>query len=196
MIPRFPYNKIIEQQMKIFFDNLSERDRRMYAAVEVSKLDHGGFKYICTLLGCSDNTVYQGKKNLLEGDIQKGRIRKPGGGRKTAHETFPELDDVFLKVLKDHTAGDPMDDKVQWTDLSIKEIKNRIQMDGIEISKKVIAQLLKKHGFSKCRMVKTKSIGVSENRNEQFENIARIKKKYTDNGQPVISIDAKKRAYR
>lgn len=79
---RIPYSKPIEKQMKTLFHNLSERDRRMYAAVEVSKLDHGGLKYICDLLGCSDSTVYYGHRNLLEGEIEKGRIRKPGGGRK------------------------------------------------------------------------------------------------------------------
>ena len=190
----FPYSSIIEQQMKTLFDNLSEKDRRMYAAVEVSKLNHGGLKYICLLLGCSDNTVYQGKKDLLEGDIQKGRIRKPGGGRKTAHEIFPLLNDVFLNVLKDHTAGDPMDDKAQWTDLSNKEIRIQMEKDGIKISKKIVAKLLKEHGFRKCRMVKTKAVGSSENRNEQFENIAQLKNEYSINKQPVISIDTKKKS--
>ena len=127
--------------VSVFFDNLSEKDRRMYATVEVSKLNHGGLKYICLLLGCSDNTVYQGKKDLLEGDIQKGRIRKPGGGRKTAHEIFPLLNDVFLNVLKDRTAGDPMDDKAQWTDLSNKEIRIQMEKDGIKISKKIVAKV-------------------------------------------------------
>jgi hypothetical protein len=126
---RIHYSKSIEKQMKTFFDSLSEKDRRMYAAVEVSKLDHGALKYICNLLGCSDNTVYHGQRNLLDGDIEKERIRKTGGGCKTAFETYPELDGIFIKVLKDHTAGDPMDEKVQWTDLSNKEIKLRIKND-------------------------------------------------------------------
>ena len=192
----FPYNKQTEKQMKTFFDSLSERDRRMYAAVEVSKLNFGGLKYICNLLGCSDNTVYHGKRNLLEGEIEKGRIRKSGGGRKTAQETYPELNELFLKVLRDHTAGDPMDDKVQWTDLSNKEIRARISKEGIDINKNVVAKLLKQHGYSKCRMVKSKAIGSSENRNEQFENIAKLKNEYTETRQPVISIDTKKRVYR
>ena len=93
----FPYSATIEKQMNTFFDSLSEKDRRMYAAIEVSKLNPGGLKYICDLLGCADNTVYHGQKNLLEGGIQEGRIRKPGGGRKSAQELFPELDEIFLK---------------------------------------------------------------------------------------------------
>jgi len=101
---------------------------------------------------------------------------------------------VFLNVLKDHTAGDPMDDKVQWTDLSNKEIRVEMERDGIKISKKIVAKLLKEHGFSKCTMVKTKAVGSSENRNEQFENIVKFKNKFTDNGHPVISIDTKKKS--
>jgi hypothetical protein len=164
----------------------------MYAAVEVSKLDHGALKYICNLLGCSDNTVYHGQRNLLDGDIEKERIRKTGGGCKTAFETYPELDGIFIKVLKDHTAGDPMDEKVQWTDLSNKEIKLRISQQGITINKNIVAKLLKRHGYNKCRMVKTKAIGSGINRNEQFENIAKLKQEYTDLEQSVISMDTKK----
>jgi hypothetical protein len=188
------YSKSIEKQMKALFDGLSERDRRMYAAVEVNKLERGGLKYISSLLGCSAQTILKGKKDLLEGSIQSGRIRKPGGGRKTARDKFPGLDTIFLKVLKDHTAGDPMDDKVQWTDLSNKEIKRCIAKEGIEINKNIVAKLLKHHGYSKCRMVKSKAIGSSDNRNEQFENIAKLKEKYTASGQPVISMDTKKKS--
>jgi hypothetical protein len=187
------YSKTIEKQMKAIFGVLSERDRRMYAAVEANKLQRGGITYISELLGCSTQTILQGNKDLLHGSIEPGRIRKPGGGRKTAQEKYPELDDIFLKVLKDHTAGDPMDDKVQWTDLSNKEIRLRIAKKGIHINKNIVARLLKNHGYSKCRMIKSKAIGSSENRNEQFENIANLKKKYTDSGQPVISMDTKKK---
>jgi hypothetical protein len=188
------YSKLIEKQMKSLFDSLSERDRRMYAAVEANKLERGGIKYISDLLGCSTLTIAQGKKDLLHGSIEAGRIRKPGGGRKTAQEKYPELDDIFLQVLKEHTAGDPMDDKAQWTDLTNKEIRLRIAKEGIEINRNIVKKLLTHHGYRKCRMVKSTAIGRSENRNEQFENIKKLKKKYTQSGQPVISMDTKKKS--
>ena len=193
-MPIITYSKSSEKQMKTLFDGLSERDRRMYAAVEVNKLERGGLRYISNVLGCSPQTIMKGKKDLLDDNHPSDRIRKPGGGRKTAREKFPELDAIFLKVLKDHTAGDPMDDKVQWTDLSNRDIKVRIAKEGIEINKNVVSKLLKHHGYSKCRMVKTKAIGSSENRNEQFENIAKLKEEYTRSGQPVISMDTKKKS--
>ena len=62
-------------------------------------------QYICNLLSCSDNAVYHGRRNLLEAEIKKGPHSKPNLGRNTAKETFPELDGVFLKVLKGHTVG-------------------------------------------------------------------------------------------
>ena len=188
------YNPTIEKQMKSLFDGLSERDRRMYAAVEANKLPHGGMTYISKLLGCSYQTIQQGKKDLQQGSIEPGRIRQPGGGRKTAQEKHPELNALFLKVLKDHTAGDPMDDKAQWTDLSNKEIRIRIAKEGIKVNKNVIAKLLKNNGYRKRRMVKTKATGSSDNRNEQFENIAKLKEEYTRSGQPVVSMDTKKKS--
>ena len=64
---------------------------------------------------------------------------------------------------------------------------------GISISHTVVSKLLKKHGFKKRKAFKNKAIGSSENRNEQFENIAVLKKEYQDAGNPVISIDTKKK---
>ena len=193
-MPTFPYSKSIENNMKSLFDNLSERDRRMYAAVEAGKLNRGGLRYICDLLGCSGNTIQRGKEDLQQDNIMGDRIRLPGGGRKSSFETYPDLDEVFLKVLKDHTAGDPMDEKIQWTDLSNKEIRLRIADEGIEINKNIVTDLLKRHGYSKCRMVKSKAIGSSKNRNEQFEKITELKDKYTELNQPVISMDTKKKS--
>ena len=86
-----------------------------------------------------------------------------------------------------------MDEKVQWTDLSNKEIRQRIAAEGIDINKNIVTDLLKRHGYSKCRMVKSKATGSSEHRNAQFEKIAELKEKYTTAGQPVISMDTKKK---
>ena len=73
-MPIFPYSKSIENNMKSLFDNLSERDRRMYAAVEAGKLNRGGLRYICDLLGCSGNTIQRGKEDLEQDNIIGDRI--------------------------------------------------------------------------------------------------------------------------
>ena len=78
------YHTEIEQQMRSFFDGLSEKDKRHYAAVEAGKLGYGGQLYIAQLLGCSTRTIQRGQRDLKnKQDIAKGRIRRAGGGRKS-----------------------------------------------------------------------------------------------------------------
>ena len=76
-----PYTSKVCKHMKAFFDSLSEKDRRRYAAVEAEKLGHGGVEYIASVLGCSERTVRQGRSDVskLPEDDAEGRIRKKGG---------------------------------------------------------------------------------------------------------------------
>ena len=75
------YDVTIERAMKRFFDSLSEKDRRRYAAVEVAKLGHGGVEYIARVLGCDPKTIRQGQDDLEQPeDPAAGRVRKKGAG--------------------------------------------------------------------------------------------------------------------
>ncbi len=74
-----PYGWVIERTMKRFFDSLSEKDRRRYAAVEAAKLGHGGLEYVARVLGCDPKTIGQGREELeLNEDPAAGRVRKKG----------------------------------------------------------------------------------------------------------------------
>jgi len=77
------YSKSIEQQMIHFFQSLSEKDRRRYAAVEAAKLGHGGVAYIARLFGCKVDTIARGKEDVqqLPEDEAAGRVRKKGGSK-------------------------------------------------------------------------------------------------------------------
>jgi hypothetical protein len=103
------------------------------------------------------------------------------------------LDENFLKVLQDHTAGDPMSAKVKWTNLSRRQIARRMSELDTPVSRDVVSQLLRKHGYRKRKALKKKSMGHHRDRNAQFEKITRLKKKYLNAGLPVISIDTKKK---
>jgi hypothetical protein len=125
----------------------------------------------------------------------ENRIRRKGAGRKPSIEIIENIDGVFLKVIDDHIAGDPMDEKIRWTNLSQKQIAAKMIEQGIHISVTVVKKLLKKHGFTKRKALKKKAIGTSsKHRNEQFENIVRLKEKYIKDGNPVISVDTKKKS--
>ncbi len=109
-------------------------------------------------------------------------------------EFSPALEENFFKVLQDHTAGDPMRPEVKWTNLSRGQIAIRITALGTPVSRHVVSQLLRKHKYRRRKALKKKTMGPrNPNRNAQFENIARLKKKYLKAGLPVISMDTKKK---
>jgi hypothetical protein len=194
--PLSPYSDEIEQLIKDTYSKLSEKERRTYAAIEALKLPRGGKEYIVTLLGCSINTLLRGIDELNNPDmILENRIRAKGAGRKSSIETIENIDETFLEVIDDHVAGDPMDEKIRWTNLSLKKIANKMSEKGINISVTVVRKLLKKHGFKKRKALKKTPIGSSKNRNEQFENITRLKEQYLADGNPVVSVDTKKKSF-
>lgn len=78
-----PYPPAVCQHMKLFYESLSEKDRRRYASVEAEKLAHGGVEYIADVLGCDPQTIRQGREDIaqLPVDDAEGRIRKKGGSK-------------------------------------------------------------------------------------------------------------------
>jgi hypothetical protein len=188
-----PYPPEIEQQMRRFYQSLSEKDRRRYAAIEALKLGWGGITYIRQIFECDDKPIREGMEELKQEDVlNQSRIRQVGGGRKSAFESIVGLDAAFLKVLAQHTAGSPTDETVKWTNLTRQEIAELLHTEGIEVSVTVVDQLLEKHHYRKRKAQKRLATGEHPQRNEQFENIERLKGAYQVAGNPVVSMDTKK----
>jgi hypothetical protein len=100
------YSLAIEEQMRAFYQRLSEKDRRRYAAVEAAKLGRSGISYMARVLDCDRHTIRQGLEELGDPEaLTQSRIRRPGGGRKPCEDVIPDLEGTFLQVLQDHTAG-------------------------------------------------------------------------------------------
>ena len=181
--------------MVTFYNSLSEKDKRRYAAIKILKLPYGGKSYIRDLLNCSFPTIDKGLEEIKENELTETvRIRKPGGGRKPCIDNIAGINDLFLKILKDFTAGDPMDKEIKWTQLTYTEIIEAMSIEGIEISKPIVKKLFKCHGYVKRKAFKNIKLGATENRNEQFESIALKKQAYEQQGNPVISVDTKKKS--
>ena len=190
-----PYAPSIEQQMHRLYKSLNEKDRRRYAAIEAAKLGWGGISYISTLFGCDYYTIRLGLSELEnEEAMNQKRIRAKGGGRKSAFESVEGLDEVFLEVLAEHTAGSPMNEGQKWTNLKRNEIAQLIEVDGKAISVTLVDQLLAKHNYRKRKAQKRLSTGETAQRNEQFENIGKLRESYQDSGNPIISMDTKKKS--
>ncbi len=156
----FPYLQETETRMKELYNRLTEKNRRLYAGVEASKLGRGGVSYIADLFGCSRNTILRGIKELGEEDGLENRNRKVGGGRSPVLVKMPDISPVFLQLLKEHTAGDPMDEKVKWTNLSCSDIASLLAKKGFKVSRNIVRKLLKEHGYVKRKALK-KSLQVS-----------------------------------
>ncbi len=183
----------VEQQMQRFYHSLSEKDRRRYAAVEALKLGWGGLSYISQLLGCDDEAMQLGKRELEQpAELHQSRVRRTGGGRKAALVTMAGLDASFLSVIGKHTAGSPMDETIKWTNLTRQEIASWLRAEGLSVSVTVVDQLLEKHNYRKRKAQKRLATGAHPQRNEQFENIEQIKANYQAVGNPVLSMDTKK----
>jgi hypothetical protein len=181
------YPPEIEHQMQRYYQSLSEKDRRRYAAIEAVKLGYGGLSYIRRLLGCDYHTITLGKEELKDEEaMAQVGIRREGGGRKSALETIENLDATCWRVLAQYTAGSPMDETVKWTNLTRQQIADLLKCEGIKISVTVVDQLLSKHHFRKRKALKTKTTGESANRNEQFEKIEQLVEQYQSSGEPVI----------
>jgi hypothetical protein len=193
-----PYDQQTEETMKRFYDSLSEKDRRRYAGIEALCYGPGGRSYIAQVVGCSRRTVSKGANEvsqLSKAEVDQ-RIRRPGAGRKSYQAKWPDLDDQFLHVLRDHTAGDPMDETVRWTDLTVRQIAQCLYTDhGIRVSKSVVRKLLNKHHYRRRKAQKRQTMKAVKHRNEQFETIQQLKDAYEADGNPIVSMDTKKKEY-
>jgi len=108
---------------------------------------------------------------------------------------MPELENNFIALVHDHTAGDPMREDVVWTYLSSTEIAQRLDLLGTPVSPDTVRGLLDEFGFRKRQAEKSKVMGETPLRNEQFENIARLKSEYLDSPNPIVSMDTKKKEF-
>ena len=179
-----------------FYNSLSEKDRRRYAAIEAKKLGHGGDVYIYKVLGFTNKTIARGKQELLNDLANEGdKIRQSGGGRKSFIDTIENIDDVFLDVIQNNIAGSPMEENIKWTNLSQPAIAERMQEAGVTVSTSVVKKLLQKHDFCFRKAFKVEAGKQNiPDRDDQFNNIERLKGEFSNSNDPVLSMDVKKRS--
>jgi hypothetical protein len=190
-----PYSETIAEYMKFVYSGLSEKSRRLFAGLEAQKLQRGGQKYIADLFGCSPKTVRRGERELKDVELlpEKERTRHKGGGRKRILDKHPELNEQFEQVLAEDTAGSPMNEEIRWTNLTPNQIADELSREEHSVSAYTVKQLLKKNKFKKRKARKSLSLGTCLFRDEQFKNIAKLRKEFFEAGLPIISIDTKKK---
>ena len=171
--------------------------RRQWAATEAQTYGRGGVSAVSSATGMSRNTI---RKGLFELAARKrnprvavaARIRKQGGGRKRLTETDPGMAQALDRLIEPTTRGDPMS-PLRWTCKSTMNLAHALTRHGHPVGAWTVGAMLKQAGYSLQSNRKTKEGGSHPDRNAQFEYINGSVEQFQQRGQPVISVDTKKK---
>jgi len=186
----------LEMRIGTMLPLLNEYQRRMFLATEAKALGYGGISLVSRISGVSRQTLQEGVKELDNPEwkpIEQGKSRKPGAGRKKVWETYPKILEELSNMIEAHTKGDPMR-LLLWTNKSLRSLSSGLSEKGYLANKDTVGQMLKMLGYALQADKKTLTVTPSHaDRDEQFEHINSEAKKAVAAGNPVLSIDAKKK---
>ena len=187
---------MIRKRFEVLGDLLDERSRRLVAATEAIAIGRGGVSMVARATGVSRRAIAAGLKELAEarpGAVRaRGRIRKPGGGRKKTVTVDPTLTSDLERLVEPATRGDP-ESPLRWTCKGVRRLSDELRRQGHATSYRMVAELL--HGLGYSLQANRKRIEGARHpdRNAQFEHIARKVQAQIAAGDPAISVDTKKK---
>ncbi|MBT9142608.1 MAG: hypothetical protein DDT29_01002 [Dehalococcoidia bacterium] len=191
----------IESMIKAKFEALSpvldEQSRRLWAAAEAKVLGRGGISSVARSTGLSRTTVHQGLRELEKPEKSKEqrkprRVRSPGGGRKRITDSNPEILKELEQMVDPVTRGDP-ESPLRWTCKSTRQLASALCTRGHRIGRQKVSELLATLGYSLQSNRKVREGSQHPDRDEQFNYINKQVKSFQGRGQPVISVDTKKK---
>ena len=179
-------------KFQALFPHLDERQRRLAAGAEARVLGHGGIRVVARAAGMREGTVSDGMAELESGAGPLGRVRRAGGGRKRAADLDPGLVPALLALVEPAERGDPMS-PLRWTIKSLRTLARELTTAGHRIGPDTVAELLRRQGFSLQGNAKTIEGKQSPDRDAQFRYLNEQVKEHQQTGDPVISVDTKKK---
>jgi hypothetical protein len=183
----------IKARFETLAPHLDERARRLFAATEARAAGRGGVAAVSEATGVARSTIGRGLAELRSGNARpKGRIRRPGGGRRPKTQIEPGLLDALEDLVQSATRGDP-EAALLWVSRSQRHLAGALAERGFMASQKLVGRLLRKLGFSLQANRKTLEGSAHPDRDAQFEHINRRIKEFQVAGQPAISVDTKKK---
>ena len=188
-------NTAVEQRFSLLSPMLDERMRRLLAAAEAQVLGYGGASAVARQTGVSRRAIVVGMNELklaTPAASASGRIRKSGGGRKRATDKDPTLQQDLEKLIDPVTRGDPQS-PLRWTCKSLRKLASELKAQGHAISYRVLGEVLEHMGYSLQANRKTQEGASHPDRNAQFEHLNGRVTAELAAGQPVISVDTKKK---
>ena len=196
-----PDGSPIEQRWELMRERLDERQRRTYAAVEAKVIGRGGVTQVAAATGLARGTIMAGMLELdgkanefLPGTAPAaaGSVRRSGGGRKPLTHKDPTLVADLLALVEPGTRGDP-ESPLRWSCKSLRVLAEELNAQGHTVSHVVVGELLKAQGFSLQGNAKVIEGNQSPDRDAQFRYINATVSLALAQGQPVISVDTKKK---
>jgi Rhodopirellula transposase DDE domain len=185
--------RLMGPQLELGLPLLDERARRLVLGMVARAAGEGGTGAVARLAGVSWQTVAGGKAELESGQVApEGRVRRPGGGRKRLAETDDGLVGALLALVEDSTRGDP-GSPLTWTTKSVAKLAGELAAAGHRCSPQTAWRLLHGQGFSTQSTAKVTEGKRHGDRDAQFRYIAAQAAGHLAAGQPVISVDAKKK---
>ncbi len=175
----------------VMLSQFNEKQQRLYAASEALRIGFGGISKVSRETGISRVTITAGIKQLRNGVVQDGRIRKSGAGRKLLSYTQTDIVEETCSIAD--PKGNP-ENPIRWTSYSMEHIANALKEKGYTISSMSVYRILKTNGFALKANKKTiEGKGTHIDRNAQFMYMNERAKEAIKVGDPVISIDCKKK---
>lgn len=175
---------------------LNEYQARLFVAGKALEMGRGGTSRLSKLTGMSRVTIASGLSELRGGkrlrEAGAGRVRAPGGGRKKVEEADPALQGRLKAIVEEMTAGDPMS-PLKWTSKSTRTIAEDLTRGGHPVSNVTVARCLAEMGYTLQANVKTREGPQHPDRDAQFRYLNRQVKSFRRTGDPVISVDSKKK---
>jgi hypothetical protein len=172
---------------------LDERGRRLWAAAEAWSAGRGGIAAVVRATGISESTVLRGLADLESGEVLgPGRVRRPGAGNRPITETDPTIVEDLERLVDPVTRGDP-ESALRWTSKSAAKLAEALRETGHDVVDRTVLRLLKGLGYSLQANKKTREGAQHPDRDAQFAHINQTVAEAIAAGQPVISVDTKKR---
>jgi hypothetical protein len=187
----------IESKYSALASVMDERMRRQWAGAEAEAYGWGGVRAVSRATGLSPNTIRKGMAELEARRLEPTtpidkRVRRAGGGRKRSTEADPGLWGALERLVAPSTRGDP-ESPLRWTSKSTARLAEELTRQGHSVSARTVGRLLKADGYSLQATRKTKEGASDPDRDEQFEHINATVLAFQAQGQPVISVDTKKK---
>ena len=183
----------MQERFDALSPHLDERRRRLAAATAAAAAGYGGIAAASRATGIARSTIGRGLDDLATPTPwQPGRIRRPGGGRKSLIEKDAGLVPALLALVEPDARGDPMS-PLRWTAKSLRTLSHELVAQGHKVSHTIVGELLKAQHFSLQGNAKTKDGDSHPDRDAQFRHIAASVATAMADDQPVISVDTKKK---